>query len=320
MTKTPTLTLCIAVYKGGTYWKECWDNVKILTQYFDAILISFNKSELQMTDVSVILADKPENVTYLIQPEFLEPVAHHSTYLKYLNTDYVFFLCHDDWLLEPGLKEIRPLLNISGSQIAIFGSHEWSESEITNPGITRELLAFPLGITVDDFILKDIDKYFTFSISGVVCPVEGLKEKTSMRKLFSKGFRYDNFVVTYPGIKRIFQTEHPSVRIRLHSGQESRQSYPKERNLDNMTYYFIQGLYGDDDEFNYRTVNQMIQWASALPVKDAITHFLNLLKVSRNWDICYKNYVYFGLILSRSFLKKMFSCFFGVIKAIGRHK
>jgi len=305
MTAAPSLTLCIPVYKGGTHWEECWNNVKELTHYFDSVLISFNKSDLQMTDVSLLLKDKPENVKYIIQPEYLEPLAHHCAIIKHLNTDYVFFLCHDDWLLEPGLKEIQTILMNASSdqQIAVFGSHDWSESESSYPGVTRELLAFPSGITVNNFVLMDIDNSFSFSLSGVVCPVTGLKENISMSRLFLKGFRFDNFIVTSPGIKRIFQTQHPSVRIRLHPGQESRQGYLNETKFDYMTYYFIQCLNGPDEEFMYRTANQMIHFAAVRPKKGTITHFFNLIKESRHWNITVSQYLMFSLIFYKCSLQ-----------------
>jgi len=297
MTAAPSLTLCIPVYNGGQYWKECWESVKCLTHYFDSILISFNKSELQMTDVSAILENKPDNVQYIIQPKYLEPLAHHDAIIKHLTTDYVFFLCHDDWLLESGLKEIRSLLrNASCGPIAIFGSHEWSESENTRPGITRELLAFPSGISVNDFVLMDIDKDFSFSLSGAVCPVKGLKEKISMQKLFLKGLRFDNFIVTYPGIEKIYQTQNPCVRIRLHPGQESRQNYQREAIFDYITYFFIQSINGSSEDFVYRNVNQIICLAVINPEIGLVAHFFKLVSASRKWGITKSQYLKFCLI------------------------
>jgi hypothetical protein len=321
MTPAPSLTLCIAVYRGGSYWKECWDSVKGLSHYFDSILISFNKSELQMTDVSVLLADKPENVTYLVQQEYLEPMAHHCEFIKHVNSDYVFFLCHDDWLLESGLKEIQTILNNNHSKmIAIFGSHEWSGSETTCSGITRELLAYPSGIPVHDFILRDIDNSFNFSISGLVSPAKGLKEKISMRKLFSKGFRYDNFVITYPGIERIFQTQQPSVRIRLHPGQEGSQGYPEERKFDNMSYFFIQCLCGPDENFFMnRTVDKIIRVTGRGPYKGTISHFLNMIIESRHWGITPRKYLDFGLFFFRLSGQKTCVYFFRIIRSVVRN-
>jgi hypothetical protein len=297
MDSIPTLTLCIPVYKGGKYWEECWKSVAPLAHYFDSILVSFNKSELQMKDVSVLLENKPGNVRYLIQPEFLEPLDHYAAHVDYLDTDYVFFLCHDDCLLEPGLKEMQMFLRTaSGKKIAIFGSQEWSESEETYPGITRELRAFPSGITVNDFVLMDLDKNISFSLSGSVCPVKGLQKIKSMDKLFLKGIRHDNFMITYPGIERIFQTRCPSVRIQLHPGQEGRQNYSKERKFDNMTYFFIQGLHGSNDVFIYRNLKQIIHYLSMNPKKGSITHFLRLIKESRHWNITPSQYFRVSLL------------------------
>lgn len=308
MTSNHSLSLCITVYKGGIFWKECWENVKVLSHYFDTILISFNKSEIQMEDVAILLAEKPENVVYFVQNNYLEPIAHHLELIKNLKTDYVFFLCHDDWLLEPGLKEIHSILNdMNGEQVAIFGAHEWSESETTHYGVTRELLAFPSGIPLKDFILSDIDNYYSFSASGTVCPVNGLKDKESMIRMFSKGFRYDNFIVTYPGIVRILQTRQPVARIRLHAEQDGQQPYPLERKLDNISYYFIQCLCGPDEEFfMHRTIDKMIQYAFSRPIKGTLTHFITLIKESGSWKISSSKYMLFGYIFFKKFVKKTF--------------
>lgn len=91
MSSHSSLTLMIPVYKGGTYWQECWASVKPLAKYFDRILISFNKSELQKQDFSVIDNGLYENLKYIMQPNYLEPIAHFLNFLPCLQTKYVFF-------------------------------------------------------------------------------------------------------------------------------------------------------------------------------------------------------------------------------------
>lgn len=281
----PTITLCIPVYRGQNYWQECWESVRPLAKKFDKVLVSFNKSEFQQQDINVLLANVPENVEYIIHDKMLPPIKHFLKYLEKIDTDYVFFLCHDDWLLEEGLLEALKLLRDKADKhISIFGAQEWIETPEDNMGITRELIAFPNGINVQDFVRLDIDKFFAFNLSGTICPVMYLKKHQMVIKEFLLGFRFDNLMVTLPETDSIYQTYAPSVRIRKHANQAGKIPAPKERAFDNITYYFFQALNSSDKDYIYKLVDQIVLFQICSRKIKTFIHFFRLFIVSRKWN------------------------------------
>jgi hypothetical protein len=291
----PTLTLCIAVYKGGRYWQECWESVKPLADLFDKIQVSINYSEFQPQDIAVLdTPPRPENLRLIVRPKFLSAVEHFLSYIDYLDTDYAFLLAHDDWLLKDGVEEVLAYLQQFAQQlVAVFGSHAWIETDTSYSGISRELAAAPEGVSTDDFVLSDIDNFLAINVSGLVTPVKAMKRCKPMMGMFAEGFRGDNFVVTYPGITRVLQTFQPSVKIRLHAQQAGAFLNLKNRAIDNTTYYFVQALYGSDPFFVARAIEQVMLCPFRYRQPYAIWQILKLLIASTRWE-GYKRY---GLML-----------------------
>lgn len=255
-----------------------------LASKFDSIVIGFNKSELQSDDVRWIEAGCPQNVQTVIQAATLTPPNHLAALVERVETDYVMFLCHDDYLLEDGVAELRELINErAGQKIAVFGSHRWGESESSYCGITRELLAYPDGADVAQFLMADMDHAFTFSLSGLVSHVGSLRENLQKIRIFHHGFRADNMVITVPGIERVFQTNCPLVEIRLHPHQEGRQPQVRARIIDNMTYYFIHALHGRDDLLVKRAVRQTMAYAIHARRPFVLFYLARLLFASIRW-------------------------------------
>jgi Glycosyl transferase family 2. len=283
----PTLTLAIAVYKGQDYWKECWESVKPLAGYFDKVFISINKSEYQQEDIEVLTGgDIPANVSYFVQTQMLDTTDHLMACINAIKTDYVFFLRHDDWLLQEGLEEVINILEKHcGENIAIFGAQEWIETDSCYKGITRELMAFPEGITTTDFILYDIDKEYTFNTSGVVVAVKKFVNHSKVVKLFKRGTRFDNLLLTYPGVEMIFQTFHPSTRIRILPGEKNN----AESILDNMTYYFFQAVNHSDDYVVVRLTERLVNLSHFHRTMHAMCHFIKLVFISLRWGVALKN-------------------------------
>jgi len=255
----PTLSLCIPVYNGGKLWNECWKRVLPLAEMFDQIVVGFNKSNLQDEDAQVVSMDSPSNVKTLFQQELLTPSLHLAALVEVIDTDFVLFLCHDDYLLAEGVEELRKLIEKkAGVQCAFFGSHQWGRNEEFYSGITRELLLYPDGIDAEQFIISDMDHAYSFSLSGLVGPVSSLQRNVKKIRLFEKGFRLDNFMVTAPGVEKILQSSVPIVEICIHPDQAGRQVEKRARVLDNISFYFIHAMCGKDERLVRRCIEKIV--------------------------------------------------------------
>ena len=288
----PTVTLLIPVYKGGAYWQECWQSVTPLAHKFDRILVSFNYSELQQQDLQVVEADKPDNLEVIVQPQLLPTItAHVVSLLDHVDTDYIFFLCADDWLLEAGLVEALELLrNHADQNLSIVGSHEWHETADFYSIVTQHLSTFPEGIKASDYILMDMDSRLAIQLSGLITSASSLKGCQPMMKMFSTGWRLDDFVAVHPGIDRLWQSLQPSVKIRRHPGQVSAQGAQVRSTIvtDNTSYYLIQALHSSDSQFISRAVETVYQiWDKNQPnFLQAVLHILRVLLASLTWRNC----------------------------------
>lgn len=255
---SPTLTLCVPVYRGGAYWRECWETVRPLAGQFAEIVVGLNGSPLQEEDRAVVEQAPVPNLRVFRQEQPL-PSREHGVFLRrQLRTDYVLFLCHDDWLLPEGVAELRGILDRhgGGGDAAVFGAHAWTGTPTRHPGITRELAAHPDGIGREAFIAADIDRFFTFNLSGLAAPVAALQRWDPVLQLFQRGFRSDNFQITNPDIRRIHQTTAPVARIRIHDAQEGAAPDPDSRFADNLVYYFVAALYARDPVLRRRCIQQ----------------------------------------------------------------
>lgn len=256
-----------------------------LASRFDSIIIGFNKSDLQESDARVIGGDCPKNVRTVFQPATLMPPQHLAALIEKIETDYVLFLCHDDYLLEDGVVALRKLIDEkAGLKMAVFGSHRWGESESTYRGVTRELQVYAEGLSVEQFVLADMDHAFAFTLSGLASHVDTLRKRLPEIRIFDKGFRLDNLMVTAPGTNRVFQTDVPLVEIRLHTDQEGRQPQVRARIIDNMSFYFIHALYARDELLVKRAVEQIMTYAAHAARPFVLVHLARLLLASASWS------------------------------------
>ncbi|MEQ9483879.1 glycosyltransferase family A protein [Coleofasciculus sp. F4-SAH-05] len=308
----PTVTLLIPVYKGGAYWQECWQSVTPLAHKFDRILVSFNYSELQQQDLQVVEADKPDNVEVIVQPQLLPTItAHLVSLIDHVDTDYIFFLCADDWLLEAGLVEALELLRNHGNQhISIVGSHEWYETTECYSIVTQHLSTFPQGMQPPDYILMDMHSRFFIQLSGLITSTSSLRTCQPMMKMFSTGWRLDDFVAAHPGINRLQQSLQPSVRIRRHPGQVSQQGALVRLSTvtDNVSYYLIQAFHSSDPLLISRAVEKVYRsWSQCQLIPHFLPagwHILRLVLASLTWQNCpgrLKTIGYLGLYAPQVF-------------------
>lgn len=280
----PTVTLCIPVYKGGSPWEECWASVLPQAGLFDRILVSVNHTDLQPHDLAVVRSASSPNLHVIAQRETRPVVEHMLAYLDALETDYVFFLAHDDWLLPEGAAEAVDLLRRNrGRSISILGSQRWTETDTAYGGVSCELAAAPDGMSPADVVLADIDNFLAMNMSGLVAPVRSLLRWKPVIRAFTRGIRLDNFLVTHPGVDRVFQTRRPSVKIRLHAEQAGRFTDVRPRAVDNVTYYFAEALYGADRLVVVRAVEQLMLLPFRYREPYALWHLAKLVWMSALW-------------------------------------
>jgi hypothetical protein len=274
-----SISLMIPVYKGGNYWKECWQSVLQNIDFFEHIVISFNKSELQDEDVGLVKNYNNPKVIYKAQTEFYSARDHFakiSELVANVSSEFILILCHDDLLNTEGLKE---LLNKKiDSKDTVFGSHVYFSSD-RNKFICKELLANADGLDVKQFILNDIDRNYKFNISGTIFPKVILQEVLSFLPFFKYGYRFDNFMAANPLVKKIHQTNEPIVKIREHRQSAGQQNIKKLRATDNLAYYFINlALQPFDKQLFEKCSITMLKWI--FTSKLTIIHsFLFLIKL-----------------------------------------
>lgn len=312
----PTLTLLIPVYKGGAYWQECWQSVTPLAHKFDRILVSFNYSELQRQDLQVVEADKLKNLQILVQSQLLSFTDHIVSIVQQVETDYIFFLCADDWLLKDGVEEARELLQKNlDNTISIVGAHEWGETFSSYQGITRNLCNFTEGMKVADYLLTNFDRCLPLQLSGLIVSTTSLQQCKSMMELFSSlGWMLDDFIATHPGVEIMFSTFHPLIRGRIHPEQLGKQVslLKASRVTDTINYYMFHAFQSSDQALISCSVDKIHQlWIELKLVPDFIYvsfYILKLLIISLSWRQCQGRFRTVSCLLS--YLPHLFDKFF----------
>jgi len=233
----------VLVYEGGELWGECWQSVRGIQNDFDEVIIGINQSAAQYEDLKTCKQDLNKNAKIYLQPHNISYVEHLTWLISKVKSDYIFFLCHDDLIIREGIKDVRTLINKSlYNHIGIFGSQIWVYPN--NEELKLELDPYLGVMPRDKFIIADAAKHFSFNLSGIVGHTDSIKKNLVQSEIFSKyGFRFDNWILTQPNIKSIYQINNPIVKIRVHNGQLGQSTVLKERAFDNISYYFIIALY-----------------------------------------------------------------------------
>lgn len=277
----PTLTLAIPVYRGGEMWKECWESLLPSAPLFDEIFVSFNKSQNQAENEHLIASSGLSNLRIINRTQLYSPVGHLIEMIKDLRTDYAIWLCDDDLLETQGVKELVGILAQSKTPTSVFGSFEWMDSGSGRNVISRELSAFPEGISNEAFVLSDIDKYFAFTLSGLCFPSKLAKNFLPAFNAFIQGVKVDGMVLTLPGTEKIRQTNHPLVKVRIHSGQGGLTAPISVKVRDHLTYYFTQALYAPTNAGSRRLTEYLLNLTPWRPY--GVTHMLKLALQSVRW-------------------------------------
>ena len=121
-----------------------------------------------------------------------------------------------------GLRECLGLLaDDRGGSVIILGTMALRETPETWSGIIREMMAFGGSLSVDHFLLGDIDRPFTAPLSGIIIPVALLRRAEPFLRRHAASPWFPAMLLTLPGTERILQPPGPLVTTSLPRTPES---------------------------------------------------------------------------------------------------
>ncbi len=275
--KNNALGLVIPVYRGGKFFRDCWESVRPFSDCFDSILVSLNRCDEFEDDLKYLNQNRVSNLTIIYPSEYLEPVEHFLYIFKHVQTRWIFPLCHDDMLVGENLEKqmdwLLPILQ-QGST-SIFGNYIIIDETGEELGIVDELAGTTMPI--DRFIRYDSMKNWYTNVSGVIYDANNLKRHLHIVKRFKKGFRFEYFLLTLPHVSFVCSPQLPMVKIRWYPGQEGRQPYRDAELSDEMLYWLLQARWRADnfrDDFFNNIVIPILKGRSHLKWGDLATHSL----------------------------------------------
>ena len=237
------LSLMVQVYNGGAYWRECLDSIKENLDLFDAVYVSIGKSPKQETDVKLLRDFPADKVHWIRQSREMSAKEHGMKLDRWVGSfhpeGHIFILCHDDILLREGLLKLRELdLNDND---AVFGPFFFfSQDQSSRPMLVHEFHrddGQPLD--KDEFIFLQDQQRFTYNVSGLVLPAKLFIEYPLPWHLLRYGCYSECTHLIYPGIRHIYQTVIPTVKIRRHGASEGALMKSDDLLHDSLVYHLI---------------------------------------------------------------------------------
>ncbi len=237
------LSLAIQVYNGGDYWCECWESVRENLDLFEHVFISISKSPKQEKDVRLVRNALSDKVHLLRHNQEMSAVEHGIKLDNWVHSfqqeGHLFILSHDDILLRQGILELKKL-DLKGTDAAFgpfcFFSQDGSTKEMIVHEFHREG-NIPLSSGFFSF-LQD-QQQFTYNISGTVIPFSLLQPGVAPWHYLSYGCRSENCHLCNPLVKQVYQTCHPTVKIRWHIGSEGTLMQESAMQYDTLVYLLI---------------------------------------------------------------------------------
>lgn len=215
------LSLRLAVYKGGEFWRECWNTIKENIDIFDCIYISFNYSELQQQDIALIENFNSDKIKWRKENRMLSAVEHGRNidrFLKHCNVSgHVLILCHDDLLVREGLLKLKQL-SLGHNEAAWLGADFFTENGMPVPEVCRKDIVSDQKIPVEKF-LCDLPQR-ALNVSRIVLPAEIYYLPQLPWNNVKYGYFAEIFYLCNSMIHNIQQLSATCVRIRMHSGSE----------------------------------------------------------------------------------------------------
>lgn len=173
MAKT-TLGLCLIVSSGSTDWSKSCTKLEPHLRHFDEVIISVCAGSGQNRNVQAALAavGKRPHVRVVSHGRALPLGARLRLCTVRLQTDHVLFLCGQDRLLSPGMRELRRLLD-EGPEGGILCTRTYASTGAQRAVTVRGLQCWQGGIPRERFVMSLLDYPADAPLSGVVLPSRG---------------------------------------------------------------------------------------------------------------------------------------------------
>ena len=273
------LSLLIQVYNGGDYWREFWDSVLRNQDVFDQIFVSINKSPKQEEDVAVVRGCNLEKLHWIRQDHTLAARDHGAILDRWVGSfhpqGHIFVLCHDDILLREGLLKLKEL-DLKENDAA-FGPFRFFFQDGSRREITVHEFHWGTGQPMDKemFIFLQDQQQFTYNLSGLVLRAKLFEENPMPWHLLRYGCFSECTHLVHPLIRKIHQTEVPTVKIRWHGASEGARMKQDDLYHDSMVYHLLAAAVARSRELRLFQTRSVLFLISRNPLKH-FRYFLNL--------------------------------------------
>lgn len=160
--------------------------------------------------------------TALLGPVERGPWTRHApgeyliSRLPELSGSHALLLRQGDRIHAEGLRECLGILREGhGASSAVLGAIALRESPSVSSGLVRELTAFGGSLSVDDFLLGEIDRPFAVPLSGILLPAQALRVAAPTLGRLAASPWFATTLLTLPGTERILQGKEPLVTTDL---------------------------------------------------------------------------------------------------------
>ncbi|MCE2692997.1 MAG: hypothetical protein LW645_01830 [Verrucomicrobiaceae bacterium] len=242
--------LVIPVYKGGKYFEQMLDTLKLAEDLFSNVVVSFNgdDSGLDQGIFQKSTISNFHNILTLRTTTPLSAIRHMHFWVGRLKDNFhrdtpIFVLCHDDLLL---VDNVRGFLNDHSDFDGVCVMGDWEIVYDEKPETLKIGTTFPPGVTQVSALellnwqnsSASSKKKFT-NLSGMIVALRVLSSVSAIYHYSpdSYGARIEYCLATSRHNKEIIRALPPLVRIREHSNQQGK-TVPK--------------LSGIADELRYR--------------------------------------------------------------------
>jgi len=242
--------LVIPVYKGGKYFEQMLDTLKLAEDLFSNVVVSFNgdESDLDQGIFQRSAVSSFHNILTLRTAAPLSAIRHMHFWVSFLKDNFhrdtpIFTICHDDLLL---VENTRRFLNECPDLDGACVIGDWEVFIDEKPEILKIRTTFPPNVTKVSVLellnwqnsFASSKKKFT-NLSGMIVALRVLSSVSAIYHYLpdSYGARIEYCLATSRHNKEIIRALPPLVRIREHSNQQGK-TVPK--------------LSGIADELRYR--------------------------------------------------------------------
>ena len=246
---------------------------------FDQIFVSISKSPKLEEDIALIRDCKLEKLHWTRQDADLSAAEHGRRFFRWVGSfqpeGHVFILCHDDILLRDGLLKLKEL-DLKEDEAAFGPFHfffqEGSRREMTVHEFHRD---DGKPVDKDMFIFLQDQQQFTYNVSGLVLPAKLYWEYPQPFHMLRYGCFAECSCMVHPMIRRIWQTEIPSVKIRWHAASEGALMNSNDMQHDSMAYHLMAAAAARDPELKkFQTVS--VLYLIRMNLFRGIAYFLKL--------------------------------------------